>query len=35
MVQSNYQRDNFIFGKDKLVEPVDPDKRIDISKRKK
>lgn len=35
IVKSNYQRDNFIFGKDKLVEPVDPEKRIDISKRKK
>jgi NADH-quinone oxidoreductase subunit I len=31
--ESNYKRDTFIFGKDKLVEPVGKDLRIDISKR--
>lgn len=31
--QANYDRSNFIFGKDKLVEPID--KRIDVSLRKK
>ncbi len=30
---ANYDRSNFIFGKDKLVEPID--KRIDVSLRKK
>jgi NADH-quinone oxidoreductase subunit I len=33
IVNSGYLRDGFIYGKDKLVEPVDPDKRIDISGR--
>jgi NADH-quinone oxidoreductase subunit I len=33
MVNSGYERDVFIYGKDKLLEPADPDKRIDISKR--
>lgn len=33
IVKSGYQRDIFIYGKDKLVEPADPDKRIDITKR--
>ena len=33
LVASEYERDLFIYGKDLLVEPVDPDKRIDISKR--
>ncbi len=32
---AEYHRKDFIYGKDKLVEPVDPDKRIDISQRKK
>jgi NADH-quinone oxidoreductase subunit I len=32
-VESEYHRDKFIYGKDILVEPVDPDKRIDVSKR--
>ena len=32
---SGFTRDSFIYGKDKLVEPVDADKRIDISKRPK
>ena len=32
-VASDYERDGFIFGKDKLLEPLDPDKRIDVSKR--
>lgn len=31
IVPSSYERDGFIYGKDKLVEPVE--KRIDISKR--
>jgi NADH-quinone oxidoreductase subunit I len=30
---ANYNRSNFIFGKDKLVEPID--KRIDVSLKKK
>jgi NADH-quinone oxidoreductase subunit I len=30
---SDYHRDGFIFGKDKLTEPFELDKRIDISKR--
>lgn len=30
---ADYHREGFIFGKDKLVESVDKDKRIDISKR--
>ena len=33
IVNSGYVRDVFIYGKDKLLEPADPDKRIDISKR--
>ena len=33
LVPSEYERDIFIYGKDILVEPLDPDKRIDISKR--
>ena len=33
LVKSGYQRDVFIYGKDRLLEPMDPDKRIDISKR--
>jgi len=33
LVASEYERDLFIYGKDILLEPVDPDKRIDISKR--
>ncbi len=33
MVQSEYQRDKFIYGKPELVEPLDPAKRIDVSKR--
>ncbi len=33
IVYSGYDRDGFIYGKDKLVEPVDPDKRVDISDR--
>lgn len=32
-VPSEYERDTFIYGKDKLLEPADPDKRIDITKR--
>ncbi len=33
IVASEYEREPFIYGKDILVEPVDPDKRIDISAR--
>jgi NADH-quinone oxidoreductase subunit I len=32
-VKSGYYRDIFIYGKDQLLEPADPDKRIDITKR--
>ncbi len=32
-VPSDMLRENFIFGKDKLTEGVEPEKRIDISKR--
>lgn len=35
IVPSEFTRGNFIFGKDMLVEGVESDKRIDISKRKK
>jgi NADH-quinone oxidoreductase subunit I len=33
ITESDYIRDIFIYGKDKLVEPVDKNLRIDISKR--
>jgi NADH-quinone oxidoreductase subunit I len=33
LVAPDYHRDVFVYGKDILVEPVDPEKRIDISKR--
>jgi NADH-quinone oxidoreductase subunit I len=33
IVSSDYRRDKFIYGKDQLVEPADPNKRIDISSR--
>ncbi|MDP4209445.1 MAG: NADH-quinone oxidoreductase subunit I [Bacteroidota bacterium] len=33
IVDSEYGRAQFIYGKDKLVEPVEKDKRIDVSKR--
>lgn len=33
IVNSGYTRQGFIYGKDRLVEPMDPDKRVDISKR--
>ena len=33
LVKSDYERDRFIYGKDILVEPLDPAKRIDVSKR--
>ena len=32
-VPSDYHRDVFIYGKDRLVEPADPNKRIDVSRR--
>ena len=30
---SNFERDNFIYGKNVLVEPAEKDKRIDVTKR--
>jgi len=33
IMESNYLRTPFVFGKDELVEPMAKDKRIDISKR--
>jgi len=33
LVDPEYWRDDFIYGKDKLVEPIEKDKRIDVSKR--
>jgi NADH-quinone oxidoreductase subunit I len=33
IVSSDYDRDDFIFGKDRLVEGVEASKRIDITKR--
>lgn len=33
IVPTDFQRNEFIYGKDKLVEPLDPNKRIDVSKR--
>jgi NADH-quinone oxidoreductase subunit I len=35
IVNSDYQRNGFIYGKDQLVEPTDPGKRVDISGRLK
>ena len=35
IIPSAYTRNNFIFGKDLLVEGVKPEERVDISKRKK
>lgn len=32
-VESGFKRNEFIYGKDKLLEPIERDKRIDISKR--
>jgi len=33
IVHSDYKRDRFIYGKEELVEPLDPALRIDVSKR--
>jgi len=33
IVETDYVRTGFVYGKDKLVEPMDKDKRIDVSKR--
>ncbi len=33
IVESDYDRKPFVYGKDLLLEPLDPDKRIDISAR--
>jgi NADH-quinone oxidoreductase subunit I len=33
IVASEYKRNDFIYGKDLLVEPFDKDKRVDVSKR--
>ncbi len=35
IVPADYVRQNFIFGKDLLVEGIEPEKRIDVSKRQK
>jgi len=35
LVSSGFERQGFIYGKDKLVEPVDPQQRVDISGRLK
>jgi NADH-quinone oxidoreductase subunit I len=35
IVPSEYTRGNFIFGKDMLLEGVEPEKRVDVSQRKK
>ena len=32
-VKAGYERDTFVYGKDVLLEPLDPLKRIDVSKR--
>ncbi len=33
IVRSEYERSKFFYGKDELVEPLDPKKRIDVSRR--
>ncbi len=33
IVPSEFERNDFIYGKDVLVEPLDPEQRIDVSKR--
>lgn len=33
IVDTEFWREDFIYGKDKLVEPIEKDKRIDVSKR--
>lgn len=33
IVPSNFERGGFVYGKDKLVEPLEKDKRIDVSNR--
>jgi len=33
IVHSEYKREQFIYGKNMLVEPLDPAKRVDVSKR--
>jgi len=33
IVPSDFERDGFTYGKDKLLEPLDPGQRIDVSKR--
>jgi NADH-quinone oxidoreductase subunit I len=35
IVPSDYARQNFVFGKDLLVEGLEPEKRIDVTKRQK
>ena len=35
IVDADYARQGFIYGKDLLVEGVEPDKRVDVSKRQK
>lgn len=33
LVETEYERDSFTYGKEKLTEPMDPTKRIDVTKR--
>jgi NADH-quinone oxidoreductase subunit I len=33
LVPTEFERNDFVYGKDKLVEGVEPQKRIDVSKR--
>ena len=33
LVPTEFERDDFVYGKDKLVEGIEPQKRIDVSKR--
>ena len=33
IVRSDFEREKFIYGKDELVEPADPARRIDVSNR--
>ena len=35
ILPSNYARKSFVYGKDLLVEGIEPDKRVDVSERKK
>jgi NADH-quinone oxidoreductase subunit I len=35
IVHTEYERETFIYGKDKLVEPIESSERIDVTKRQK